>query len=106
MSDVLVVSDLLVSYGAVAALRGVSLHVGVGEAVAVVGPNGSGKTTLLRISGLVKPKRRDGSTRRGGRVRPPTVPDRPAGAGARAEGRLALGSLTVMENLLLGAPPP
>ena len=45
--------DLRVNYGAVAALAGVSLHVGRGEVVALLGANGAGKSTMLRtISGL------------------------------------------------------
>ena len=47
-------------YGSVAALHGVSLSVGEGEAVAVLGANGAGKTTTLRaISGTVQPRRLD-----------------------------------------------
>ena len=54
-SEVLRVRDLVVSYGAVAALRGVSLHVGRGEVVALLGANGAGKSTMLRaISGLMR----------------------------------------------------
>ena len=49
--------DLHVSYGAITALRGVSLKVGKGEVVALIGANGAGKTTTLRaVSGMLRPK--------------------------------------------------
>lgn len=45
------------SYGAIGALRDVSLHVNAGEAICVIGPNGAGKTTFARIAGLLyRPK--------------------------------------------------
>ncbi len=52
----LVVDHVTTKYGALTALRDVSLHVNAGELVALVGPNGAGKTTLLSsIVGLLKP---------------------------------------------------
>ena len=50
------ITDLAVHYGAVVALRGVSLAIQPGEAVSVIGPNGAGMTSLLRcVAGLIKP---------------------------------------------------
>jgi len=89
-------------YGPVKALHGVSLTVGGGELVAVLGANGAGKTTTLRaISGTV---RRTGDLVFGGKALP-----RHAEATARAgiahvpEGRGTFSDLTVWENLRLGA---
>src|SRR5262249_9956659 len=103
-AEVLSVCDLHVSYGAVSALRGVSLHVNAGEVVALLGANGAGKSTMLRtISGLARPRagtvsllgeRIDG-------MRPSRIVRR--GLAHAPEGRRLFGSLTVFENLRLGA---
>src|SRR5471032_2506099 len=56
-APLLEVSELRVNYGAVAAIRGVSLSVAGGEVVALLGANGAGKSTMLRtISGLSRPR--------------------------------------------------
>jgi branched-chain amino acid transport system ATP-binding protein len=103
-SEVLHVRDLVVSYGAVAALRGVSLHVGRGEVVALLGANGAGKSTMLRtISGLMLPK--SGEIRFLGQRIDGIPPARIVrlGLAHSPEGRRLFGSLTVAENLRLGA---
>ena len=103
-SEVLRVRDLVVSYGAVAALRGVSLHVGRGEVVALLGANGAGKSTMLRtISGLMLPK--SGEIRfLGQRIDGiPSARIVRLGLAHSPEGRRLFGSLTVAENLRLGA---
>jgi branched-chain amino acid transport system ATP-binding protein len=92
-----------VSYGAINALKGVSLAVGEGEFVSVVGPNGAGKSTLtLAIMGLVTPAR--GAVRFAGAdlaARP--VEDRVrAGVALMPEGRRVFPALTVGENLRIG----
>ena len=53
----LTVEDINVYYGAIHAIKGISLDVPDGEIVALIGSNGAGKSTTLRtISGLMKPK--------------------------------------------------
>ena len=97
------VEDLEVSYGAIRALRGVSLEVCEGEIVTIVGANGAGKTSLLNtIAGLVKPSK--GEMRFEGKP----VPRQPheavrSGIVLVPEGRRVFGNLTTRENLLMGA---
>lgn len=100
----LVVRDLCSSYGAIAALKGVSFEVPRGSVVALVGANGAGKsTTLNSISGLLKPD--GGSVRFDDREIAGWRADKITALGLAQvpEGRQVLGGLTVEENLLLGA---
>jgi branched-chain amino acid transport system ATP-binding protein len=95
--------DVTARYGPVTALHGVSLTVGEGEAVAVLGANGAGKTTTLRaISGTV---RRGGGITFEGKSIARRSPEAVARAGIAhvPEGRGTLTELTVRENLRLGA---
>jgi branched-chain amino acid transport system ATP-binding protein len=95
--------DVSVGYGAVQALRQVSLHVNPGEVVALIGSNGAGKTTTLRtISRLVKPT--GGEIRFEGESLLGMAAERLAGRGIGhvPEGRRVFGDLRVIENLLLG----
>jgi branched-chain amino acid transport system ATP-binding protein len=95
--------DVEARYGPVKALHGVSLTVGEGEVVAVLGANGAGKTTTLRaVSGTVK---RSGEiVFAGNRIshRPPEAVAR-LGIAHVPEGRGTLTDLSVRENLRLGA---
>jgi branched-chain amino acid transport system ATP-binding protein len=100
----LFVDDIHTSYGAIAALRGVTLQVTRGSVVALVGANGAGKsTTLNTISGLLAPHR--GTIRFGETDITGWRADRVATLGLiqAPEGRQILAPLTVEENLLLGA---
>ncbi len=100
----LLVEDVWVSYGAVAAVRGISLSLAAGEVRALLGANGAGKTTLLRaVSGLL-PLRRGRVVYRGEAVRPASA-HRLAGRGLIhvPEGRGLFGQMTVRENLVMGA---
>ena len=98
------VSALHVGYGAIRALRGISLEVNEGEVVALIGANGAGKSTLLRtISGVLKPTSGDvlfeGHSLRG------IAEDRIVRLGILQvqEGRGILTRMTVQENLEMGA---
>ncbi|RTH98055.1 branched-chain amino acid ABC transporter ATP-binding protein [Thermus scotoductus] len=91
-------------YGKAQVLFGVSLEVGEGEMVALLGANGAGKTTLLRLaSGLLKPWR--GWVLLGKEDLTPLSPARRArmGLGHVPEGRQLFPLMTVEENLRLGA---
>jgi branched-chain amino acid transport system ATP-binding protein len=103
---VLSVEALETRYGSVAAVKGISLEVHKGEIVGVLGPNGSGKTTtLLTVIGLLKPAA--GRIRFQDRDITGLPPDRvvTAGIGLVPEGRWILASMSVRENLLMGAYP-
>jgi branched-chain amino acid transport system ATP-binding protein len=102
-APVLEVRDLDVRYGAVSALRGVSIEVQGGEIVGLIGPNGAGKSTLLHtIMGLVPAER--GEIRLSGGPLLGRAPEQVARSGVALvpEGRRIFSSLTVEENLRLG----
>lgn len=57
MSEILKIDNITVAYGAIKALKGISLSVNQGEIVTLIGANGAGKSTTLRtISGLLRPQ--------------------------------------------------
>ena len=106
MPPLLELRDVEARYGAVKALHGVSLEVGEGEVVALLGGNGAGKTTTLRaVSGTV---RRAGQIVFDGRSLAKSSPDAVArlGVGHVPEGRGLFGELTVWENLRMGVIGP
>jgi ABC-type branched-subunit amino acid transport system ATPase component len=97
--------DVAVNYGGVRALRGVSLQIGPGEALALLGANGAGKTTLARaISGVVPLA--SGSIHFAGQALAGLPPEAitACGIGHCMEGRRIFASLSVEENLLLAFP--
>ncbi|OYW10484.1 MAG: ABC transporter ATP-binding protein [Acidiphilium sp. 37-67-22] len=102
--SLLEIADLKVNYGQIEALKGVSLRVEQREIVAILGANGAGKTTLMRtISGLLSP--RSGSVVFEGTDITRLGADRIVrlGIAQSPEGRRVFGTLSVMENLRLGA---
>ena len=100
----LVVDDIHVYYGNIAAVKGISLEVFPGEIVSLIGGNGAGKSTTMRtVSGLLRPKRGtvtfEGekiSDLKGNEVARKGIAQSP-------EGRRIFPRMTVMENLELGA---
>jgi branched-chain amino acid transport system ATP-binding protein len=91
-------------FGKLRVLKGVSLHVGKGEIVTIIGANGAGKTTLLNtIAGVVKA--RSGEIRFNSDDISHTPPHEIVGRGCSLvpEGRRVFAPMTVEENLLLGA---
>jgi len=104
MAPLLEVEDIHTFYGAIEALKGVSLTVEEGEVVTLIGSNGAGKSTTLRsISGLSPPRR--GSIRfRGNEIS--TEPAQEIvrlGISQSPEGRRCFQRMSVRENLELGA---
>jgi len=101
---ILEVQDLRVRYGAIVALKGISLTLGQGEIVTLIGANGAGKSTALRaIMGLVPAA--GGTIRYKGEI----INDLPtfmivrSGVSLVPEGRAVFANLSVRENLALGA---
>ena len=104
MAKMLDIKDINVYYGAIHAIKGISLYVNEGEIVTLIGANGAGKSTTLRtISGLLKPK--TGSIK----FLDKDIAGMPAhkivaeGISQVPEGRRIFAEMTVMENLELGA---
>jgi branched-chain amino acid transport system ATP-binding protein len=104
----LAINDVDAGYGAVKALRGVSIHVEAGETVALLGTNGNGKSTLMKcVAGLVRPQRGgvslsiDGNAHDLTKLSPEAIVD--LGVALVPEGRRLFSRLTVLENLTLGA---
>lgn len=103
-SPLLKIDELEVRYGAIEALRGISIEVAEGEVVTLIGGNGAGKTTLMRcISGL-EPAASGSITFDGNDVtRMPGFQRVAKGIAQSPEGRQVFADQSVRDNLLLGA---
>jgi branched-chain amino acid transport system ATP-binding protein len=96
--------DIHTYYGAIHALRGVTMHVDEGEIVTLIGSNGAGKSTTLRtVSGLLRPRKGE-IVLRGKRIdglRPHEIVE--LGVSQSPEGRRVFARMSVHENLEMGA---
>jgi branched-chain amino acid transport system ATP-binding protein len=98
------INDIHTYYGAIHALRGVTMHVDEGEIVTLIGSNGAGKSTTLRsVSGLLRPRKGE-IVLRGKRIdglKPHEIVE--LGVSQSPEGRRVFARMTVHENLEMGA---
>ncbi|MCF0111564.1 MAG: ABC transporter ATP-binding protein [Erysipelotrichaceae bacterium] len=98
------INNLHVHYGAIHALKGVSLEVHDGEIVALIGSNGAGKSTLLKaVSGLLKPTEGTISFEGNPTMKMSAQAIVKAGITQVPEGRHVFSGLSVYENLMMGA---
>ncbi|HET9595105.1 MAG TPA: ABC transporter ATP-binding protein [Anaeromyxobacteraceae bacterium] len=103
-APLLAVNDLRVKYGNVEALHGIGISVRQGEIVTLLGANGAGKSTTLRaVSGLLKASGGDILLEGRSLAQVPAHERVKLGIAQSPEGRRVFGTLTVRENLLLGA---
>ena len=104
MGIMLKIDDINVYYGAIHAIKGISLEVNEGEIVTLIGANGAGKSTTLRtISGLLKPKTGTMTFEGKNIAGVPAHNIVKAGISQVPEGRRIFAEMSVMENLDLGA---
>ncbi|MGD0078938.1 MAG: ABC transporter ATP-binding protein [Sedimentisphaerales bacterium] len=96
--------NLEAGYGQLRVLKGISLHVSPGEAVAIIGANGAGKTTLLKtIAGILKPRSGKILFNKLDIIKEPLEKIVGMGCCLVPEGRHIFSTMTVKENLILGA---
>ena len=104
MSNILEIRDLVVSYGGIEAVKGISMDVPEGQIITLIGANGAGKSTTLKsISGIVRPK--GASIKFNGEEIFGKTPNYIVSKGITLvpEGRRVFDNLTVAENLRIGA---
>jgi branched-chain amino acid transport system ATP-binding protein len=104
MKNILEVSDLKVSYGAIQAIKGLDFHVAEGEMVALIGANGAGKTTTLKtLAGMLTPVGGEITFDGKAHARIKSYDLIREGLALVPEGRGIFPKLTVYENLEMGA---
>ena len=104
MSNILEIRDLVVSYGGIEAVKGISMNVEQGKVITLIGSNGAGKSTTLKtIAGLVKPKSGDILFNGESLLGKSTDQIVSMGVTLVPEGRRVFANLTVAENLRIGA---
>ena len=104
MSNILEIRDLVVSYGGIEAVKGISMDVPEGQIITLIGANGAGKSTTLKsISGIVRPK--NASIKFNGEEIFGKTPNYIVSKGITLvpEGRRVFDNLTVAETLRIGA---
>ncbi len=98
------IENLVVRYGMIEAIKGISFHVNDGEIVTLIGSNGAGKTTTMHaISGLIKPHSGTITLDDQDLIKMPAHKIITQGLAQVPEGRRVFAEQTVKENLLLGA---
>lgn len=107
------INNLVVSYGMIQAIKGISFEVNEGEVIALIGANGAGKTTILHtITGLVAPKEgsilfeaksKSGELEKFNLCKTPAHKIVSLGMAHVPEGRRIFAELTVLDNLIMGA---
>lgn len=98
------VKDLVVRYGMIEAIKGISFEVNDGEIVTLIGANGAGKTTTMHaISGLLKPASGSIMLNDIDLIKTPSYKIVSLGLAQVPEGRRVFAEQTVEENLILGA---
>lgn len=104
MSNILEIRDLVVSYGGIEAVKGISMSVEEGKVITLIGSNGAGKSTTLKtIAGLVKPRSGDILFNGESLIGKSTDQIVSMGVTLVPEGRRVFANLTVAENLRIGA---
>ncbi len=104
MSSLLEVRGLKIAYGGIQAVRGIDLHVGEGELVALIGSNGAGKTSTLKAIAGLQPMSAGQVHFDGGNLKSVEAHQRVSkGIALVPEGRGVFSRLSVSENLLMGA---